>query len=574
MYLHSITINGFRKLNKLEIRFKEGLNLLVGPNNAGKTAIVDALRVLLSTGDEGALRVTDLDLHVGEDGKVVSEAIFGYVFRGLDKDEEADFVQALQPVWKDGKIVEYEALLGIRYTNPVGASRLQVKRWAGLHEETPLTNEMLNDLRAVYLPPLRDPSQGLKPGRASQIARLIQCLVAPSSADEKEVEDALKTLDAALKDTKAIKGTQTAISKRHTDMMGEILSQSIDVRLSPSDFKRVAARLGMLISSLEVEQNGLGFNNLIYMAIVLSELTMSKDAAYRALLVEEPEAHLHPQLQAVLLDYLKAVEVPTEGEKAVQVFLTSHSPNFAALAEIDSICCVYHQENQIAAFFPREITFDKTIKEKLQRYLNVTRAELFFARRIIFVEGAAELFLVESIAKKLNVDLKKHAVSVISTDGLNFDAFMPLFSKTHYQIRVAILSDSDEKGFPAKGATPDLSATAKIILANENECVKAFFALKTFEYTLALEDKNPSIMLDALKQINPGIAADLKGKVAAAGAADKARVLFEGMFDRGETKANVKKGAFSQALAQVISEKDSEFQTPQYIINALDFVCK
>lgn len=573
MYLHSVTIEGFRKLKKLEVRFREGLNLLVGPNNAGKTAIVDAFRVLLSTGDEGALRVTDLDLHVGDDGKAVPQATFSYVFRGLDKEQEADFVQALQPVLADGKIVEYEAHFAIRYTNPDGATRLHVKRWAGLHEDTALTNEMLNDLRAVYLPPLRDPSQGLKPGRASQLARLIQCLVTPASAEEEEVVMALTDLDKTLKATKAIKNTHAAITKRHTDMMGDILSQSIDVHLSPSDFKRVAARLGMLIASFEVEQNGLGFNNLIYMAIVLSELAMSKDAAYRALLVEEPEAHLHPQLQAVLLDYLKTVEKPSAGEKAVQVFLTSHSPNFAALADIDSIGCVYQHEAKVEAFFPREITFDKTIKEKLQRYLNVSRAEIFFARRIILVEGAAELFLVEAMAARLGKNLRKHAVSVISTDGLNFDAFMPLFGEKQCKIRVAILSDSDETGFPGQGTPPTLSANAKAISDRANDYVKPFFALKTFEYALALEPKNRPAMLAALKQIHPTIAADLEAQVDAAAPADKAKVLFEGMFDRGETKPNVKKGAYSQALAQTLAKDGTVFEAPQYIVDALAFAC-
>lgn len=573
MYLHSVTIESFRKLKRLEIRFKEGLNLLVGPNNAGKTAIVDALRVLLSTGDEGALRVTDLDLHVGSDGVPVSQATFNYVFRGLNKDEEADFVQALQPVQVDEKIVEYEARLGIRYTSLEGASRLHVKRWAGLHEETALTNEMLNDLRAVYLPPLRDPSQGLKPGRASQLARLIQCLVAPKSAEEEEVVNALIKLDKDLKATKAIKGTQEAVTKRHLDMMGDVLSQPIDVQLSPSDFKRVAARLGMLISSFEVEQNGLGFNNLIYMAIVLSELAMSKDAAYRALLVEEPEAHLHPQLQAVLLDYLKTVEKPSEGEKAVQVFLTSHSPNFAALADIDSVGCVYHHGDAVEAFFPREIKFDKTVKEKLQRYLNVTRAELFFARRVILVEGAAELFLVEAIAAKMGKNLRKHAVSVISTDGLNFDAFMPLFGEDQCKVRVAILSDSDEVGFPDRGTVPALSAAAKSISDRANDYVKPFFALKTFEYALALMPNNRPAMLSALKELHPTIGAELEVQVEAAAPEDKAKALFEGMFDRGEKKTNVKKGAFAQALAQIISKEGVEFEAPQYIVDALAFVC-
>lgn len=97
MYLASLTIEGFRRLEKLELRFREGLNVLVGPNNAGKTAVVDALRVLLSTGDEGALRVTDYDLHVAASGEKAAQTTFKYIFRDLNEEEEADFLTALKP---------------------------------------------------------------------------------------------------------------------------------------------------------------------------------------------------------------------------------------------------------------------------------------------------------------------------------------------------------------------------------------------------------------------------------------------------------------------------------------------
>lgn len=572
MYLHSLSVEGFRRLGKVELRFRPGLNLLVGPNNAGKTAVIDALRVLLSTGDEGALRVTDLDLHVGPSGAPTSQAMFRYVFRDLSPDEEADFIHALKPVHEDGKVVGYEAHLAVRYSSSSSGSRLHVRRWAGEHEEAPITGEMLDDLRAVYLQPLRDPAQGLRPGRASQLARLIQSLSSPAA--QQEVVNAMKNLDSALKGTESIKGTQAAITKRHAEMLGALLSQSLDLNLSPSDFKRVAARLSLLVSSFEVEQNGLGFNNLIYMAVVLSELTLSKEAAYRALLVEEPEAHLHPQLQAVLLSYLKEVETPSEGEKAVQIFLTSHSPNFAALADLDSIGCVYESGDSVETFFPREVKFEKRKKEKLQRYLNVTRAELFFARRIVLVEGAAELFLVQIMGKKLGYDLKKHAVSVVSADGLNFDAFMPLFGEKALRIRVAVMSDSDESGYPALGSAPTLSDAAKVIRAASNQYVKAFFGAKTFEFALAQLPANRPTMLAALKEIHPIVGAELEKELSSTVPAEQAEILFKGMFERGEGKTNVQKGAFGQSLAQVVLVDGLPLEVPDYIAAAIKFVCE
>jgi putative ATP-dependent endonuclease of the OLD family len=572
MYLHRLTVQGFRRLDKLELRFREGLNLLVGPNNAGKSAVIDALRILLASGDDGALRVTDLDLHVSPAGHPREHATFVYVFRCLSPDEEAGFIQALKPVHKEGEIVEYEAQLSVRCSAPDLGGRLRIKRWAGDHEEHSVSSEMLDELRAVYLPPLRDPAQGLRPGRSSQLARLIQSLSSPAA--QHAVVQELRALDTTLKAMDSIQGTQTAIATRHLDMLGPTLSQSLEINLSPTDFKRIAARLGLLVSNFEVEQNGLGFNNLIYMAVVLSELSLSKEASYRALLVEEPEAHLHPQLQAVLLSYLKSVEKPAQGEKAVQVFLTSHSPNFAAMANIDSIGCIYQTVDAVETFFPREAIFEKRKKEKLQRYLNVTRAEIFFARKIILVEGAAELFMIEAMAKQLGYDLKKHAVSVISADGLNFDAFMPLFGSDAMKVRVAVLSDSDEDGYPAAGAVPALSPQAKAIQSATNEFIQAFFGLKTFEYNLALTSKNHSTMLTALKEINPGIGADIDVQLASALEEEKPRMLFQSMFERGKGKANIQKGAFGQALAQSVLLDGLPLEVPLYIKDAFKFVCE
>lgn len=566
MYLSSLTVEGFRGLKKLEVRFRNGLNVLVGPNNSGKTAIVDALRVLLSTGDDGALRMTDYDVNTIA-GVKAAQVDFRYVFRGLSTEEEADFLLALKPWLDDKGNSQFEAHIAVRYSNPDVGGRMRVKRWCGDHEDNAVTSEMLEDLRAIYLPPLRDPAQGLRPSRGSQLSRLVQRL--STKTTQAEVVEALAAFDAELKKKPPIAETQAAVSKRHSSMLGNVLSQKLDISLSPSDFQRLAARLTLGVDDLEVEQNGLGFNNLIYMAVVLSELSLSTDAAYRALIVEEPEAHLHPQLQAVLLEYLKSIENPAENEKAVQVFVTSHSPHFAALADLDSIGCIYRTPDSIEAFFPRDVDFDKAKKEKLQRYLNVTRADLFFARRIVFVEGTAELFIIQALARSENIDLRKHSVSVISVEGLNFDAFIPLFGKDRLRIPTCIITDGDPPGaYPTSADALALSASAEAIAKAANDYVKPFFALKTLEYDLALIATNRDTMLSALKTIHPLIGAELEAEVTAAGENDKARVLYQGLFERG-TKGDVHKGAYAQALAQSVVVDKLPLTPPDYIKKAL-----
>jgi len=576
MFLTKLKISNFRKLREVELSFQPGLNVLVGSNNVGKTAIIDALRALLAGHDEPYPRFDAEDIHRPKGGVPAGDIEFRYVFSDLSLDDEADFLAALKLDAK-GKL---EAHIAIRYSTGDAVGRLRAKRWCGDHEDVGLTTEMMENLRGVYLPPLRDASQGLRPGRTSQLSRLLQLLA--DEAGREGINEALKKLDLELKKHAPIVKTHTAIKSRHNTMLGPQLAQALDLGLSGSDFQRLAARLSLLVDAFEIEQNGLGFNNLIFMAVVLSELAKNPEASYRSLIVEEPEAHLHPQLQAVLLGYLEAIK-EVEGERPVQLFVTSHSPNFASIADLNSLACIVDTSGSIETFFPRAIAFEKGKREKLQRYLDVTRAELFFANRVIFVEGAAELMLVNVLAEKCDFKLREHGVSLISVEGLNFDSFLPLFGEKALKIPVAVITDADPMSepagdeepqaiYPAPGEKVKVSANTTKTKGYEDTFVKVFHGLKTLEYDLALHADNRTAMLKALKELHPKIGDIVSAAVEAAqGEAAKARALFSGMFERAQN--NVQKGRFSQALAQVIVEGD-KFVVPDYIREAIAHVCQ
>ena len=624
MYLAKLTINNFRKLKKVVISFQPGLNIIVGPNNIGKTAVVDGLRALLSGQDEPIPSLSIDDIYHPKDGVPATAIEFHYVFDGLDEDDEADFLSALVPNAKG----VLEAHIHIRYSDPDKTyGRLRAKRWCGALEENALSSDAMENLRGVYLPPLRNASLGLRPSRSSQLARLVHILA--DDAGRLGIDEALKALDAELKKHTPLVDIQSAISGRHTEMVGSQLAQVLDIGLSALDFQRFSSRLSLTVDAFEIEQNGLGFNNLIFMAVVLSELAKNPEAAYRGLIIEEPEAHLHPQLQALLLRYLQSIkavkkdqdsladtakksETDTAGtqvgnvapkvspgtqsqgdcpttheiktaptDQPVQVFVTSHSPNFASIAKLSSLVCLVETDPGPSCFLPRSVPFAKSKLQKLERYLDVTRAELFFARRIIFVEGAAELMLVSVLAQKCGYSLRDHAVSLISVEGLNFDCFLPLFGKDKLAFRISVITDADpstEVGgktialYPKLGDTVIVSDNTAAMLKLKDDFVGIFHGVKTFEYDLALFESNRTIMLKTLKSLHPKIGVEVEDAMnKAVDDAAKARALYCGMFERDGS--NVQKGRFGQALAQEFLESDSICDVPEYIKLAIRHVC-
>ena len=629
MYLAELSIKNFRKLRDAKLKFQPGLNVLVGPNNVGKSAVVDALRTLLAGHEEPYPRLDISDRHRPHEGEPEGDISFHFIFKDLSHEDEADFIAALKP--SPDKTME--AHIHVRYTDPEQTGRFRVKRWCGDHQDIALTSDMMENLRGVYMQPLRDAAQGLRPSRNSQLARLLHLLT--DEPGREAINVALKALDEQLQESEAIKSTHAAISTRHDSMMGQQLAQMLSVGLSATDFQRLSARLSLTAESMEIEQNGLGFNNLIFMAVVLSELAKNPDAAYRSLIVEEPEAHLHPHLQRVLLSYLAGI--PTkEGEKPVQLFVTSHSPNFASNSKLESLVCLVESEAGVETFFPRDIKFAKGKREKLERYLDVTRAELFFARRVMFVEGAAELMLVDALAKVMGFDLREYGISLISVEGLNFDSFLPLFGEKGLRIPVSVVTDADpfeaeelqeeaeadltdaelheellaeaafldevdaqdgniaedqpqveageapkkKKRVKLKAAYPSLGEKIRVssntlkMKASEDQYVKVHHGVKTLEYDLALLEENRSAMLDALAELHPRISKALREIVNhAPDNTSKAKALFCGMFERKDSSSNVQKGSFGQALAEQIA-KTPGCKVPEYLEQAIRHVCQ
>ena len=251
------------------------------------------------------------------------------------------------------------------------------------------------------------------------------------------------------------------------------------------------------------------------------------------------------------------------GGNEVQVIASSHSPILASQAPIDSVVSVHEVDGKVTTVSVGSIKFDDNIKKKLQRYLDATRGELFFARRILMVEGIAEALLLPVLTKIAGGDLKEASVTVLNADGINFNAFIPLFGEGRIDVPVVILTDGD-----AKEIGGEKSAIASYLREQAADIPNLSIEMSevTFEHELARSEMLLPHMVTALKALHPRIGATLEFEIESLDTVDERAGKFLEVF----VGKSVSKGHFAQELAQLLAERDLGAKAvPDYIRNAL-----
>lgn len=557
MRLRELTIKNFRKIETLTVIFPSGLCILVGENNSGKTAIIDALRLLLFSGrDFEALRINEDDFRVETNFAPIE---LSCSFSDLREEDEVRFLECLVDV-SNGR---FEIRLNARVQFNLATQRASVKMWGGATEGGSLPSNLYDHLTSVYLKPLRDPETGLRPSRHSQISKLLERLTGPEERGEfeaiaKHANDDIRTLNPVTK-------ARNDINSQMVSIAGNELSQKTELIFSNPTFHRIIANLQPEIDGLPFSLNGLGYNNLIFTSATLGTLRRSSQFSFRAILVEEPEAHLHPQLQVLLLRYFANV-ANEEASNEVQVVASSHSPILVSQAQIDSLVCVHEDAGRVRAVSICTLNIDEALKKKLQRFLDATRGELFFARRILMVEGMAEMLLMPILAGIAGGDLKKSAVTLVNADGINFNCFLPLFGPDRIGVPVAILTDGDaEKIGASRSITSQDLKSQEAGIAN----LRVELSEITFEHELARSAGMLPHMLDVFEQLHKNVGVSLRAQIDLLETADEKADAFLSQF-----KTTIKsKGVFAQELAGKLEGVSlPSVSIPPYIRRAFEFL--
>lgn len=614
MFLAELHASGFRCFSEqapLSLRLRRGLNILVGPNDAGKTAAIDAVRFALWTRGDDFQRLEASDFHVEPDGTRDGSLLIRCLFDGLTAGEQSRFME-----WctnEAGTLRLYICLRGtLRQQSGGGFSVLTQYRACKDADGMPVEGDLREYLRSTYLRPLRDAERELRSGRRSRLSKILGALPtmasqsAPAQAGAPAtLVDTMSEADRAVEANRGVEAVQTDVNAKFLNDLS-FVDDPLQATLSlgaKGSFDQLLERLELHLNPPPGQvtrlNRGLGYNNLLFMAAELL-LLQSHPEQSPLLLIEEPEAHLHPQHQTLFMQVLEersAEPRPNEQRQQVQAILSTHSPTLAASVNLDAmIMMIGHRTFPLAQgstlLQPDDYDF-------LRRFLDATKANLFFARGLVIVEGDAENILLPAIARKIGRSFSKFGVSIVKVGHRGLFRYSRIFQRadgTVMPVKVSLLPDRDIPPDAAKAligdrltenewAVPEKAAYVEALSRHQGGAVRAFPSEQwTLEFDLARCPDLANVVHTAIR-LAQGAAGRTKDQIAADAQAevdgwkavpnrsadDIAARIFEPLHKKSVSKAEV-----AEQLAQLIDKLPDDAGTfrpklPAYLVSAIEY---
>jgi len=504
MYISKLEISNFRNFRTGVIEFTPEINVIIGHNNAGKTNLINALQLVFDHKNNRAkVSVDDFNKEY-VDFTIPPEIIISVtIAEHNDSEDDKNVVYD----WLVKHDLPYEAKLSFNYFLPKGddynsyqkdieeykngdSSYDREKCWKLIskyylpkyvsriyggnpEKKEKADSEWLDKFDFQFLDAIRDAEKQMFYGNNTVLKNVLSYYL------DYDLTHGEKRANLSTNVLRQVKDREASFYSLGTELLNvlterikkdEIIEYSKDTGAKKSgepDFESDLSEEDLLFAlrliverngyKIPISNNGLGYNNLLFIALILSKIQMECSSymgenakIFPILAIEEPEAHLHPSMQFSFLKFLQ--DNIHKKQHVRQIFITTHSTHITSAIDLDNIICLYEDiEGQINVGYPgKALGKDTESKMYVQRFLDATKSNMLFADRILFVEGLAEQLLIPCLSAYIDKEedlLSKH-VAIVSVDSRTFTHFAKLFqyseeNESAIYKKVACITDAD-----------------------------------------------------------------------------------------------------------------------------------
>jgi len=447
MRIARVHIEHFRSIQELD--FDPGpYCVLIGENNSGKSNILRALNLVLGETWPSERSFSEEDFHNQDTSKdIVIQVFFDETISEKRNNYE------LEVGGFELRCKAYKKRVGkkpagtlkvdficvdisgnpLKYPpEPLRKGHRSQGHWPELKVSSALREQAAS---MIYVGVLREYDKQTPSSRWSVLRRLFNEVNTEFLNDKKKITVKLpdgtskkmtrkEAFEAAVRDaykylrTESFEEIERRLAENAIEQMGlDADKNKVELHFESHDPTNAFKSLQLYVDQMGIRspagEVGAGLQSAIVVAIFRTYEEMKKEGAVFA--IEEPEAFLHPQKARYFASVLRSL-----AEKGNQVFLTTHSPVFVQIHDPESVAIVrrtveigtkVHQASKV------ELAEDERKALRLMTEFDSQRNELFFARRVMFVEGNTEKVAIPLVFRALGIDINKENISVIECGG-------------------------------------------------------------------------------------------------------------------------------------------------------------